>query len=264
MAFADSNAMYGYLPYDQIQDRIDKGELGPYSFAFSSDRHGIHFVTPEKTILDVRSRIYIYQSTSEANTSLNANEDTYAGQIVAIGDGINYHGYIVNQQSDGTFYVSGLSSSGSYDDLTEIPIKNLDSSSSAPADITALNNGIYKVSYITVPGTSDTLYSEAGHIIIVDSRGIKRISSNYIYDYRLVSGSYVSTQYITKDFLDEQGFATTNYVDDKIAALDFITKDEAAAYIQAIFEAEAETVVEEKINEMFIPATEQEIEEVFS
>ena len=101
-------AKNGYMRYASIEAKIQSGEIDAYDTIYTTDTHENYVISPELEPLVVRSRVYVFDSVEEANTQLNANSDTYVGQIVSIIVDEKCKGYIVNRDSGGNFYVSKL------------------------------------------------------------------------------------------------------------------------------------------------------------
>ena len=100
-----TRAKYGYLSYNDIADRIESGKLDAYDVVFTTDTKEIVVITPELSTFSVRSRVYVFDTVADAETALNQQSETYAGQLVAILQGDVYRGYIVNRLND-TFLVT--------------------------------------------------------------------------------------------------------------------------------------------------------------
>ena len=102
-----------------------------------------------------------------------------------------------------------------------------------------------------------------------DSTYIKRISPYDIYDYSIdESGTVTRSQVPTTTWLEQQGYASESYVDKKLAALNFITKEEVEEYINNTVMQSIEIMVDQKIdskiNQKFEATTTQEIIGLFN
>ena len=80
-----------------------------------------------------------------------------------------------------------------------------------------------------------------------------------MFNYVVTDGSIISQSEIpTKDWIEKQGYATKTYVDEQIAALDFVTKDEISDYVADVIsttldpmiDARIETKLNESLNEV--------------
>ena len=78
----NTRAKWAYLSYDSIQTKINEGVLDAYDIIYTKDSHENVIISPDLEIWSVRSRIYVFDSVEEANTQLNANTDTYIGQML--------------------------------------------------------------------------------------------------------------------------------------------------------------------------------------
>ena len=78
-------------------------------------------------------------------------------------------------------------------------------------------------------------------------------------DYSISNESVTQYTVPTTAWLEEQGYASKEYVDTKIAALDFMTKDDVEIYITEILDS----VIDEKISNKFEATTDREIVGIF-
>ena len=99
---AENRVKYAYLDYSDISTRIENGEIDQYDVVFTKDTHEQYLIKDDLSLLNIKSRIYCFDSIISAKEKLNSNTDTYEGQIVAIADNDSgvYHGYIVNKSND--------------------------------------------------------------------------------------------------------------------------------------------------------------------
>ena len=72
-----------------------------------------------------------------------------------------------------------------------------------------------------------------------------------------ISASTIPTTKILKNY------ATKSYVDDKIAALDLLTKDDVTTYVADIINNTIDEKIETKVNKMYTPADNAEIQQLF-
>ena len=266
---------FGYLSYDDMIARLESGELNEYDVIYSRDKLITYLISEDLKPIELRSRVYVFSSVKEAEIALNQNTDTYSGQIVAILDKDTYRGYIVNLNND-IYKVTPLYEHAEpidYDTLGNRPISNLVGTLDNPIIISDLDSGVYLVKgQYNISLDISTIYlSTSGTLFIVEHTDesvlIKKITSKEIIDY-IVTDTTISNSYITKDFLDEKGYTTTAYVNEKIAALDFITKKEAEMYVKQIIEESIETVIEEKVNnvidEKLVEVTDKKVQDLFN
>ena len=125
--YNEQSIKFGFLTVEQMLNAINSHQLQTYNICFTKDTHQIFVIKENLEPLEIHSRVYVFDSISEAETKLNESTDTYVGQVVAILDNDTYRGYIVNQKS-GKFTVTPLwehSEQIDYDTLGNRPIVNL-------------------------------------------------------------------------------------------------------------------------------------------
>lgn len=91
---------FAYLTYDDMLSKLESGDINEYDIIYSKDKHITYLITEYLQPLELRSRVYAFNSVSEAEIGLNDATDTYVGQIVSILDKDAYRGYIVNQKGN--------------------------------------------------------------------------------------------------------------------------------------------------------------------
>ena len=229
------------------------------------------------SINPIRSKIYRFSDVSSAEKSLNTATDTYEGQIVAILTDGAYTAYIVNKNTGGTYYVTKLSEDAktlNYDNLGNRPIDNLDGTLDDPITISDLATGIYKIrgQYKICSGDITTYLSSNDNFFLVDHDGtevaIRKITAHNIIDYTVSENSIVSqTNIPTREWIESQGYVTEASVNEKIAALDFMTKEEVAEYVQNEVLANLEPLIDKridlKLNESFSQVEASDISYLF-
>ena len=127
--------------------KIETGDINEYDIIYSRDQYVTYLITEELKPLQLRSRVYIFDSVSEAEIKLNESTDTYTGQVVSILYNGTYRGYIVNQKN-GTFIVTPLwehPEQIDYDTLGNRPIINLIGTLDKPIMVSEFDNGIYRI-----------------------------------------------------------------------------------------------------------------------
>lgn len=250
---------FGYMSYEDMLTRIEEKKIDVYDLIFEKNTNEFYIISPDLLPCPVRSRVYIFESVLDANTKLNDSTDTYAGQIAAILIGEEYKAYIVNQkQSTGRFYVSPIDSfTGeiNYDSLGSRPITNMIGTLDNPINVSKLSTGVYQISgqYIISEHDTTTYLSAKNNLFIVnveaDYISIKKITSNEIIDYAITSESMVSNKIVTTDFLTSQGYVTETYIDEKLAALEAVIKEDTIKYVKENVVEEFDTIIDEKVNE---------------
>lgn len=262
-----NHSKFAYKNFDEIQECINTGELDIYDVIYTKDTHENIIIAPDYSIISVKSKIYRFLDIASAEAFLNTASDTDEGQIVSIVKDGKYTGYIVNKNKSGSFYVTSLSNTDNvdYNTLSNRPITNLKGEIGTPVIISSLSDGVYRITgQYQISDTLATVFvSTVSNLFLVEHSGantyIKKISARDITDYAVNKDNTTISTVATTEWLRQQGFATEGYVDAKIAALDFITKQEIGDYVLNIINE----TVEQKINEKLQTATEQEAREVF-
>ena len=251
----EGRAKYGYMSSASIPLKIQSGEIDAYDIVYTTDTHENYVISPDLEPLAVRSRVYVFDSVEDANTQLNANTDTYIGQIVAILCNDTYRGYIVNSV-DSQFTVTPLWENPEqidYNTLGNRPIVNLEGTLGNTIIVDELDNGIYNIKGQYKIDSSDiTLNISANEILFMveksdDSIKIKQISHDNITDYLVLDGVITSDTYITSEYLSQCDYATKEYVDIKIAALQESINENVREYISDIVDEQLGIVLDEKI-----------------
>lgn len=276
MPYSDHSKV-SYIDYDEIQNRINIGELNAFDIIYTKDTHENIIISPDLLPISIKSKVYRFLDVESAERALNESTDTYSGQLVSIVYQGKYVGYIVNQRNTGEFYVSPLNTYEGqidYDTLGNKPIINLTGTLSDTVIISEMETGIYKIrGQYKITGTDETIYLSANSNLFLvehhdDTVSIKKITAQDIIDYTVNSdGELISSVVPTTKWLMEQGYVTEGYVDEKIAALNFITKEEVSQYvsdlvIQTIGD-NLDEIIEKKIDEKFSPVSAEEIKYMF-
>ena len=247
-------AKNGYMRYASIPLKIQSGEIDAYDIIYTTDTHEAYVISPELEPWAVRSRVYVFDSVENANTQLNVNTDTYIGQIVSILVDDKCKGYIVNKDALGNYYVDKLTIDDiDYNTLGNRPIVNLEGTLGNTIIVDELDNGIYNIKGQYKIDSSDiTLNISANEILFMveksdDSIKIKQISHDNITDYLVLDGVITSDTYITSEYLSQCNYATKEYVDIKIAALQESINENVREYISDIVDEQLGIVLDEKI-----------------
>lgn len=250
-------AKFSYVNRGEIENFINEGKIDVHDIVYTKDTHENIFIGSDLSINPVRSKIYRFSDVSSAESKLNSSLDTYEGQIVAILLDGAYAAYIVNKNTGGSYFVTKLSEDPktfNYDTLGNRPMDNLDGTLDNPITISNLTTGIYKVrgQYKICPNDITTYLSTNDNIFLVNRSDsettIRKITAHNINDYVISDDSISSqTEIPTKKWITEQGFATEQYVSEKIAALDFMTREEVADYVSGIIATNLEPIIDERI-----------------
>ena len=270
-------AKFSYVNREDITKLINNGNIDANDIIYTKDTHENIFIGSDLSINPIRSKIYRFSDVSSAEKSLNTATDTYEGQIVAILTDGAYTAYIVNKNTGGTYYVTKLSEDAktlNYDNLGNRPIDNLDGTLDDPITISDLATGIYKIrgQYKICSGDITTYLSSNDNFFLVDHDGtevaIRKITAHNIIDYAVSKNSIVSqTNIPTREWIESQGYVTEASVNEKIAALNFMTKEEVAEYVQNEVLANLEPLIDKrivlKLNESFSQVEASDISYLF-
>lgn len=140
---AKPKSKLAYLSYDQIQPRIDSGQLDQYDLIYEKSQHLLYIIDKDMNIVPVKSRIDSYQSEASAITALNSKTDTYEGQIVNILVDGKYIPYSVNKDvTTERFYIKRIGIDD-YNDLINKPIENIVANEEVV--LTELDDGVYSL-----------------------------------------------------------------------------------------------------------------------
>ena len=271
----NTRAKWAYLSYDSIQTKIDEGVLDAYDIIYTKDSHENVIISPDLEIWSVRSRIYVFNSVEEANTQLNINTDTYIGQIVSVIVEDKCKGYIVNKDALGNYYVDKLTIDDiDYNTLGNRPIINLIGDLDNPIIIDKLDVGIYNVKgQYKISNLIETIYLSASSVLImVEKDGsvthIKHVTTDKIADFFISDNSVTSHEYITDQYLKDNNYATTDYVDNKIAALEQSINEDIEKYIADIVDKQFSSMLDEKIqakiDEKIQPVDNAQVQSLFN
>ena len=197
----DSRTKFVYLSYDDITTSIGNGVLDEYDMCITKDTHEIYVVREDLTPFAIKSKVYVFDSVEEANTQLNVNTDTYVGQIVSILVDDKYKGYIVNRDSQGSYYVNKLTE----DDISKNGIVYLKGTLSNKLIIFELGEGIYSIEgqYQIVP--DGTVYMTGGKELFICSNGsVHHVNGNSIEKYTVADDGTVNIEtYLTSADLSQ-------------------------------------------------------------
>lgn len=252
-----NRAKFSLVKFNDIERFINDGKLDANDIIYTKDTHENILIGSDLSINPVRSKIYRFLDVTTAESALNSASDSYEGQIVAILTDGAYTAYIVNKNTGGSFYVSRLSEDAktlNYDTLGNRPIDNLDGTLDNPITISDLATGIYKVrgQYKICSSDFTTYISGNDHIFLVNHGdteiSIRKITATDMFNYVVTDGSITSQSEIpTKDWIVKQGYATKSYVDEQIAALNFVTRDEISDYVKNVISTTLDPMIDERI-----------------
>ena len=266
---------FAYLTYDDMLSKIDSGDLNEYDIIYSKDKYVTYLITENLQPLQLRSRVYVFDSISEAENKLNESTDTYIGQVVAILDNGTYRGYIVNQKSSKFTVTPSWEHSEpiDYDTLGNRPIINLTGTLDKPIMVSELDDGIYRIKgQYKISDLEETIYLSASDILMTVSKNnqnieIKKITSDNITDYIITNSDIYKNTYVTEQYLKDNNYVTTAYVDTKIEALELSIKEDMRGYVQEaiteVFGEELDKKIDDKIDEKIVPMSDSQIRNLF-
>ena len=266
---------FAYLTYDDMLSKLESGDINEYDIIYSKDQYVTYLITEDLQPLQLRSRVYVFDSISEAENKLNESTDTYTGQVVSILYNDTYRGYIVNQKS-GKFIVTPLwehPEQIDYDTLGNRPIVNLVGTLDKPIMVSELDDGIYRIKgQYKISDLEETIYLSASDILMTVSKNnqnieIKKITSDDITDYIITNSDIYKNTYVTEQYLKDNNYVTTAYVDTKIEALELSIKEDMRGYVQEaiteVFGEELDKKIEDKIDEKIVPMSDSQIRNLF-
>ena len=268
-----------YANYDDVQKAIDAKIINANDIVLCKDTREMIIIREDGSLFPVNARHYRFDSQDAALEYLNKSADTYDGQFVSIKHKFsgNYDAFVVNKEN-GKYAVKNVAVADSvefdYNKALNKPIDVMTGSVFEPILITDLKDGFYKiVGAYKMSGDAVTVYSSStGHFVVVETidgvKYIKQITAQKIIDYKVdATGTVTSEEMPTKQWIKEQKFATVQYVDDKVSAMDFLTKSEADEYISKYIDASISKIVADTVDrvvdERFTASTENEINNLF-
>lgn len=273
----ENRSKLSIINYDKIAEYINNGLLNKFDIIYTKDTHENIIISEDLKAIPIQSKIYRFLNVEQCEEELNKNLNTYEGQIVAILGNDSYSAYIVNKNKANKFYVTPLNiynGSIDYNTLGNKPIINLNGEISNPIILDQENDGIYRViGNYKISEHLSTIFSSVNSNLFLITREleniyIKKISAKDITDYVINNGQVTTSTVPTTDWLTRQGYVTERYVDDKIAALDFVTKKEVEDYVNSVVIGTIDNIVNERIDkkfeEKFIDTSEKEALEVFT
>lgn len=276
---ANTRAKFGYLKYDSMIEKISNGVFDTNDIIFGKDTHETYIISEDSTPIPMRSKVYVFDSIAEANTSLNTNTDTYKGQIVSILNNDKYSAYIVNQDPNGVYFVTALSADNiDYNTIGNRPIENLVGTLDSPIMISNLDTGMYKVKgQYKISSTDITTYlSTDGDLFIIETsdaeKFIKRFTKDTIQDYVISDSGVEKKTYVTDKYLTDNGYSTTAYVDSKFIAFEESIRQDIQTYVEQtveqVIEQKVDAIIDErldvKLDERIKGSTDEEVQNFFT
>lgn len=271
----NTRAKWAYLSYDSMITKIQDGTLDSYDVCYCPDTKENYVISPDLEPWAVRSKIYVFNSIDDANNQLNINTDTYIGQIVSVIVGDVCKGYIVNKNESDNYYVSAITADEiDYNTLGNRPIENMVGTLDEPIIITTLSSGLYKIKgQYKISDLEETTYLSAdGDLFLIETDYIKRITKDSINNYIINGDSIIKETYITDEYLLGNGYATTDYVDSKVTALEESIKADIQLYVEETVEdvitQKVDSIIDErldaKLDEKIQPVSNDDVTNLFS
>lgn len=252
-------AKYFYIKRKLIEPLIESGKIDANDIIYTTDTYENIFIGSDLSVNTIKSKIYRFPDTTTAEKELNNSSDTYEGQLIAIAQDGVYTAYIVNKNINGSFYVTRLSEDAktlNYDNLGNRPIENVYGTLDKPVTVSDLDNGIYSIKgqYKICTNDETTYLTTNDEFFLVkkddDIVYIRKITATDIIDFQVVSDSIKSKNtYPTTEWIEKQGYATETYVNNKIAALDFMTKADVTEYVEKLINEKIDNIIDSKIDE---------------
>lgn len=137
--------------------------------------------------------------------------------------------------------------------------------------LSALDDGLYQVKgQHKITDDHPTTFDSTSFILVVVQtvggvKKVRRIDAESLTAYTINDDlSVTEDEVATKDYLDEKGYVTADYVDAKIAALEEIILEDVEAALPDMIAPLVRPVVDEEIERMIQPEDNQNIEDLFN
>lgn len=94
----------GYGDYNNIDGAVEAGTLNGKDIVITKDTSEFIYIRDDNTKQAIRPRVLTFDFVTEANAALNAEQSTYAGQLIMIKDqNGKYQPYTVQKNAAGEF-----------------------------------------------------------------------------------------------------------------------------------------------------------------
>lgn len=209
---------FAVASYGDIQSLIESGLLSYPTYVFCRDRNTMVFIDKNQNIQDVKG----FNQASIVTVEELPTEDIQSN-IFYICNGIGY--LSINDILVPVFKeISKNTGVSSYDDLGEIPVVNKRGTIVSPVVLSDLDVGCYSVSgQYQIGGNLTTTYVPSSNVIVLvemddEYKYITRIDGKKIvvYTVTLETTEVVSDEYATKSWVNAQGYADCDYVNQAI------------------------------------------------
>lgn len=132
--------------------------------------------------------------------------------------------------------------------------------------LSTFNDGLYQIKGVhKITAEDETVFSSGSNILVVIQtidgvKKIRRITADDLSVYTINPDLSVSVETVATDtYLEEHGYATEGYVDNKIEVLKLEIENEIEELVTPIIRP----IVEQIIDEEIIPESDENIEELF-
>ena len=243
---AKPKSKLAYLSYDQIQPRIDSGQLDQYDLIYEKSQHLLYIIDKDMNIVPVTSRIDSYQSEASAIEALNSKTDTYEGQIVNILINGKYIPYTVNKDSSAvvdTYYVTRIGIDD-YNDLINKPVEN-----------------IVATQEVILSELDDGIYSLVGNYRISDQDTTHRMITSKEFVIKETATDEDNIEYI--HITEISGKSIKNYICTDVNLIEdrYVLFSELGNEVEDIIQVEVPQMIDEYVQTN--QATDEDIENLF-
>lgn len=133
--------------------------------------------------------------------------------------------------------------------------------------LSSLDDGLYQVKgQHKITADHATTFDSSSFILVVvqttaEGKKVRRITADELTTYTIGEDlSVTANEVATKDYLDEKGYATEDYVDAKIAVLKQELEDEIEELVEPVVRPMVEQIIDEEIQ----PEDNSKIDELFN
>lgn len=137
--------------------------------------------------------------------------------------------------------------------------------------LSTFDDGLYQIKgpHKITASHSTTFDSSSFIIVIVQTingvKKVRRIDADEVTEYTIEEDLSVTvSEMATKDYLVEMGYATEDYVDEKMAAMEAVIMADVEAALPGMMEGIVRPVVEEVVDETIQPEDDDNIRDLFN
>lgn len=227
--------------YDKIASYIADGIITYPSYVFCKDRNTFVFIDKDLKIQDVKGSNQISIAEVQELPTSDILPSTFY-----ICDGVGY--LLIGENLVPVFKNINTSNSGvdSYDELKDIPLVNKHGNVGDPIVLSELNDGCYSVSgHYQIGGNLTTTYVPLSNVVFLvesdeEKKHITKLSGKNICVYVINQDTLdvVANEYATQSWVQENGYATENYVMQAIEDLYNRIAEEALVTITKVSQLE--------------------------